>query len=224
MRRQATATENALLSFNASAGVINTPFKNSALFCLELATEATNELEGPDETVANQGFDWARFVLDPPVGLSIPESDAMDVQSEANGDLVAGERVGGAAAIDSSEENLSAANWGAIEISFLSDERVQIRNGTSTETYNYSELGFADGRSGKPNRAWVTLRALAEAGGIIRDASKTGLDWPKVEKRIQEIRKVFRNQFNLGGDPLPFAEGTGYQARFKISCAPSFES
>jgi len=55
----------------------------------------------------------------------------------------------------------------------LSDERVQIRNGTNTETRNYGELGFADARDGKPNQAWVTLRALAEERGTIRDAAKT---------------------------------------------------
>jgi len=71
---------------------------------------------------------------------------------------------------------------------------MQIRNGANSETLNYAEFGFGDGRSGKPNRAWETLRALAEQRGIIRDAGKAGRTWPKVEKRIQEIRKVFRKQ------------------------------
>jgi hypothetical protein len=119
------------------------------------------------------------------------------------------------------------ASWQAIEISFLSDERVQIRNGTSTETHNYGELGFADRRAKrgkpKPNLAWVTLRVMAEEKGIIRDAAKTSATWPKVEKRIQEIRKVLRKHFSITADPIPFIKGTGYQARFKkIGCGPSF--
>lgn len=117
-----------------------------------------------------------------------------------------------------------ATSWQAIEISFLSDERVQICNGASTETHNYAELGFADRRNGKPSQAWVTLRAMAEENGIIRNGAKTGVVWPKVEKRIQEIRKVLRKHFGITADPIPFVEGTGYQACFKIGCSPSFHT
>ncbi len=120
------------------------------------------------------------------------------------------------------------ASWRDIEISFLSDERVQIRNGTTTETRNYGELEFADRRAKqgkpKPNQAWMTLRAMAEQNGIIRDGAKTGASWPKVEKRIQEIRKVLRKHFSITADPIPFVEGTGYQASFKIRCSPSFHT
>jgi hypothetical protein len=89
-----------------------------------------------------------------------------------------------------------AATWDAIEISFLSEERVQIRHGAATETLNYAEFGFQDGRNGKPNRAWEAFRVLAAERGIIRDAAKTGGKWPDVEKRIQEIRKVLREHFS----------------------------
>jgi len=65
---------------------------------------------------------------------------------------------------------------------------------------------------------------LAAESGIIRDAAKTGGKWPDVEKRIQEIRKVLRKHFQISADPIPFVEGTGYQARFKISCSPSFHT
>lgn len=68
------------------------------------------------------------------------------------------------------------------------------------------------------------MRAMAEQDGIIRDGAKTGATWPKVEKRIQEIRKVLRKHFSITADPIPFVEGTGYQARFKIGCSPSFRT
>jgi hypothetical protein len=118
------------------------------------------------------------------------------------------------------------ATWEAIEVSFLSDHRVQIRNGTNAETLNYGELGFADRRAkqGKPNRAWVTLRVMAEQNGIIRDGAKMNAEWSRVEKRIQEIRKVLRGHFGIAADPIPFVEGTGYQTRFKIGCSPSFHT
>lgn len=115
-------------------------------------------------------------------------------------------------------------DWEQIEIIFLSDERVQIHNGKSTETRNYAEFGFQDGRSENPNRAWETLRRLAELGGIITDGTQGRLPWPKVEKRVQEIRRIFREHFGISLDPVPFIERTGYQARFKIRCGPSYRT
>ena len=114
--------------------------------------------------------------------------------------------------------------WDGIVISFLSDERVQIRCGEKIETRNYAEFGFADRRSGKPNQAWVTMRALAKQGGLIRDAVGAGRPWPKVEKRIQEIRKVLREHFGLSADPIPFIAGVGYQTCFTIGCERSFDT
>jgi len=117
-----------------------------------------------------------------------------------------------------------AATWEGIEITFLSDERVQIHIGKTHETRNYAEFGFQDNKSKNPNRAWETLRRLAELRGIIRDGTQAGLPWPKLEKRVQEIRRVFRKHFSISADPLPFIKGTGFHARFKISCGPSFRS
>ena len=116
--------------------------------------------------------------------------------------------------------------WQSIEISFLSDERVQIRIGTDSETRNYGELGFADRRAkrGKPKLAWVILRAMAEQNGIIRDGANMSCAWPKVEKQMQEIRKALRKQFSIAADPIPFVKGTGYKACFKIGCSPSFHT
>jgi hypothetical protein len=119
---------------------------------------------------------------------------------------------------------MEAATWDTIEISFLSDERVQIRSGAKSETRNSAEFGFEDRRSGKPNQAWETLRGLAEQGGIIRDTAKTGRTWPKVEKRMQEIRRVLRKHFGISADPIPFVAGTGYQALFKINVRRSFHT
>jgi hypothetical protein len=118
-----------------------------------------------------------------------------------------------------------ATDWQAIEIVFLSDHRVQIRiNGKQTQPANYAELGFADGRSENPNKAWLTLRLLAENRGVIKDGRSIGEPWTKVEKRIQEIRRALRELFGISTDPLPFVEGAGYQAIFKIRCGPSFHT
>jgi hypothetical protein len=145
------------------------------------------------------------------------EQANQDGATEPSGDDSAGPQaepaVNGA---NGNRENLSAPSWDSIEISFLSDHRVQIRNGTSTETLNYGEFGFADRRAKqgapKPNRAWEMLRTMAEHKGIILNATQAGAPWEKVEKRMQDIRKALRHHFRISADPIPFVKGTGYQA------------
>ncbi len=117
----------------------------------------------------------------------------------------------------------TATTWPSLEIRFVSDERVQILiEGQPGPTYNYAEMGFEDRRGKLPNRAWVALRALAESNGSI-PLKKGAKDWPKLEKRIQEIRRVLRAHFRLLGDPVPFKKAVGYRTAFRISCAPSFD-
>ena len=126
------------------------------------------------------------------------------------------------------------ATWQTIEIRFLSDFKVQIHiGGKAGEVLNYGELGFADGRlqggaEPNPNRAWCILRAMADKRGTIADMMDVKetkeKDWQQVEKRMQEIRRVLRTHFKISQDPIPFIEGTGYEARFKIGCAPSYHS
>jgi hypothetical protein len=153
-------------------------------------------------------------VLEP---VLLPLSPAQEGPDEAEPQGVGG--------VDKPKPSLGeTVTWDTIEISFLSEERVQIRNGATTETRNYTEFGFEDRRSGKPNLAWKTLLALAAERGMLQNAAKTGQEWLEVEKRIQEIRKVLRKHFLISADPIPLVEGTGYQALFKISCRPSFDT
>lgn len=141
----------------------------------------------------------------------IPPTDAA-VPAEAK-------KVGGA-------ETKPELDWSEIEISLLSDERVQIRSGAKRETLNYAELGLGDRRTQTPNRAWLTLRLLAEKRGLfpIPDGAKTGEHRVALEKRMQEIRRALRKHFCIPADPLPFVSGTGYQARFKIGRHPASDT
>jgi hypothetical protein len=150
-------------------------------------------------------------------------SIASDTKTETNAELDSGARVQASRLGPSLAASLKADlhDWSQVEIRFLSDLRVQVSLGAHSETRNYAELGFEDGRSKLPNLAWLMLRTLATAGGVVPRAAD-GQDWTAVEKRMQELRKVFWHHFQLSADPLPFVEGIGYQARFKISCAPSY--
>lgn len=124
---------------------------------------------------------------------------------------------------NATQQPAASFDWDTVEIRFLSDERVQIRTGTNAETRNYAEFGFEDGRSGKPNRAWAMLRWLAEHDGAAKHGGEEKA-WAKVEKRVEEIRRVLRAHFGTSDDPLPFIAGKGYQARFRIRSSPSYDS
>lgn len=165
------------------------------------------------EQEARKSDEWLEFAM----GIATGDPATINTREEP--------AAPGKEAVGASRSNLSGANtWDAIAIRFLSDERVQIRNGTTGQTLNYAEFGFEDKRNGKPTQAWALLRLLAEKDGLIRSAAEAAQPWPKVEKRIQEIRGVFRTHFRIAADPIPYIDGTGYRARFKITCRPSYNT
>ncbi len=145
---------------------------------------------------------------------AVAERPSVDVKTQTSiGE--AGQKAGGCTP--------TPRTWGEVEIVFLSDDRLQIFIGQKArETMNYAEIGFHDLRTGNPNRAWIALRGIAEHNGTIRNSSQTSSMWSIFEKRVQEIRKILRNRFDISVDPIPFVEGTGYVAQFKISCGPSY--
>jgi hypothetical protein len=114
-------------------------------------------------------------------------------------------------------------DWENINISFLSDERVQVEVDRQVETRNYVEMGFEDKRSGKPNQAWGLLRALAVAGGVIPNAARNSKDFIAMMKRIERMRETLRRHFGISSDPIPLDANQGYCCRFHITCASSFE-
>ncbi len=118
-------------------------------------------------------------------------------------------------------------SWQEIEITFLSDHRIDINcGGANRKTYNYADLGFQDRRdrkNAKPNRAWEMLREIAKRKGTIPRPSP-GTNRAMIQKRMEEIREKLRGHFkNIEGDPIPF-NCDRYQASFRISCGPSFET
>ena len=187
---------NSELLFAASeeSGMIVSVCVASATFCSQLERKAFEQSEPSNRT-----------------GLACLSTDANEAESAIaqNGDKV---------------PESSPVSWSEIEIAFLSDERVGICRGADTnrETLNYSELGFEDRRSGKPNRAWVTLREIARQRGAMLQPS-AGKDRAMIQKRIEEIRQKLRGHFGIQADPIPF-NGNRYQVSFKIDCRPSVET
>jgi len=61
---------------------------------------------------------------------------------------------------------LPIREWNDLAISFTSDERVTVKfTGADAETRSYEEMGFANGRGGKPSLAWIALRELSSGPG-----------------------------------------------------------
>ena len=112
-------------------------------------------------------------------------------------------------------------SWDEVEIRFVSDFTFQaVVNGTVRAPQNYAEVGLGDGRHGRPKAAWETLRALAESGGVVA-STRTAADWPRLEKRIQELRRVLQAVFQVPDDPIPYRDGA-YRTRFTIRVGRSY--
>ena len=133
-----------------------------------------------------------------------------------------------------------------VSIIFLSDERVQVKHGDQFSTMNYAEFGFEDKRNGKPDQAWVLLRAMAENKGVLRKPARRvpeavlkpardrdkelhralevqARQWAKTQKHVETIRKRLREHFRIpDGDPIP-ATAAGYQTAFQLGCGPSYK-
>jgi len=133
-----------------------------------------------------------------------------------------------------------------VSIIFLSEERVQVKRGDEYSTLNYAEFGFEDKRNGKPDQAWVLLRAMAENKGVLqkqdrrvpesvlkpaRDRDKElhraieaqARQWAKTQKHVETIRKRLREHFRiLDGDPIP-STAAGYQTAFQLGVSPSYK-
>ena len=106
--------------------------------------------------------------------------------------------------------------WSDLTVTFISDERVTIKfSGADAETRNYEEMGFSDGRIGKPCLAWMVLRELSREPGAPMRMDK---------KRAQEIRTKLRRRFSIDSSPLQFEKGLGHSARFKLHRSPSFDT
>jgi len=120
--------------------------------------------------------------------------------------------------------SIRARSWEEVEIAFLSDERIQVWIDGRPKTYNYAEFGCIDARSERPNKAWEMLRTLAAAEGVMPATARLRTSgWSAMEKQIGRLRVVLKEHFNLDEYPLPYDSGSGYQARFRIRLAESFD-
>ena len=120
-------------------------------------------------------------------------------------------------------------SWQNVVLRFTSENMIQITIGDQhvQPPQSYEDLGFADGRTKNPSFAWQALQELARLGGKLGSVPKDCLwakDWPAVEKRMEELRKILRERFKTADDPVPFETGIGYKTAFRIDPGSAFDT
>ena len=123
------------------------------------------------------------------------------------------------------------ADWKDLTITFLSDNRVQMKIGdrmlSSCTCEELQDAGFWDRHAQRPTKAWDALLLLAEGNGT---RSTSFEDRRHVEIRMSEMRKKLRAYLTSEGieisdsDPLPYDKHTRtYTATFTIGVGTNFK-
>lgn len=102
---------------------------------------------------------------------------------------------------DQIEKSTIDLKWGGITATFLNETEILFQYSGESMEKNYKQLGFEDGRNGKPIKAWDDFMEASRIDGQIRyPLSKRSA----VEKRVEFIRKKLKEFFpGVEGDPLP---------------------
>lgn len=110
------------------------------------------------------------------------------------------------------------AAWEQVVIKAVSDEDVVISVGGIQEPKTFTDLGFADGRSGKPNAAWSLLLVMARQDGSISwDDPVAQGKLLKRKKLVSDLRRSLKAAFGITSDPIPYNRKThAYEVKFII--------
>jgi hypothetical protein len=102
-----------------------------------------------------------------------------------------------------------------VQIKFVDGHTVDVTVPGKRAVLSHDHMGFVDRRSGRPNKQWDLLRALASCHGDVRwtDLRVRG----RYEKRVQELSQALRTFFRLGDAPLKLdSKNHRWQARFSV--------
>jgi len=108
----------------------------------------------------------------------------------------------------------AGTRWPDVRLRFLDGETLSIGIGDVMATRNYTQLGMASRRNGRPTRQWELLRIFANGHGT--------LDWSSREadrrhqKQKELLSKRLRRVFRIDEDPFAIA-GNGWQTRFTLT-------
>jgi hypothetical protein len=109
----------------------------------------------------------------------------------------------------------AGATWTMLRIRFIDGHRVAISVGGAAQTFNYTQMGMADGRNGNPTKQWELLRVFADGHGTLTWGSKgASRDNQKRRDKLVENLKSF---FRIDGEPIRLLPGgKGWETVFAV--------
>jgi hypothetical protein len=109
----------------------------------------------------------------------------------------------------------AGCQWADLTVRFIDGETVAVRVGGAAGTFNFTQLGMVDGRSGRPTKQWELLRAFARSRGHLTWRSP-GAD-TKNQKRREMLAKDLKAFFRLPGEPIaPIRRPSGWATTFRL--------
>lgn len=107
------------------------------------------------------------------------------------------------------------AKWESLYIKFLDGHVVKVEYpGMKTRRFTFSEMGFLNGKTMKPNLKWVMLQAIAGSEGALTNANWNRDFGRNVKYELNEGLKKF---FGMDTPPIPhYTKQNGYQPLFTL--------
>ena len=109
----------------------------------------------------------------------------------------------------------AGTNWQNIIIQFTSADYVNVQVAGHSHSTGYAEMGFIDGRTGKPTIQWGLLQTLAKNGGTLSWKSADASD--NLKKHKQLLSEKLKEYFGIDYDPFePYTNKKSYKVKLVL--------
>lgn len=113
---------------------------------------------------------------------------------------------------------IKGLRWEEVTLAFISDDILRVSAHSTSKKFNYSEIGFLDGRMGdKPDTRWRLLIVLASQDGLSWNSAVDQTTQNRAKKAISELRQRLKAIVGIDDDPFfPYKKKRGWQPRFRL--------
>jgi hypothetical protein len=109
----------------------------------------------------------------------------------------------------------TGCGWSDLAVRFVDGETVTVNVGGLAGTFNFTQMGMVDSRSGRPTKQWELLRGFAQARGRMTWQSPGA--HRKNQKRREMLARDLKAFFRLPGEPImPIRQPAGWATAFRI--------